>query len=138
MTTTKATESHESNPLSVLGEALDAASASINEARADATASAKSAALKVQSGVGTGAYYAAYGVSYSLVFSGVFLKELLPIHNSIRRGFEDGAGAAIDTVARLQAREDSEVEALEDGAHAEPVKKARKSEAKHSSSSSAS
>jgi hypothetical protein len=136
MTTNK--EGHESNPLSVLGEALDAASASISDARADATASAKSAALKVQSGVGTGAYYTAYGISYGLVFSGVFLKELLPVHNAIRRGFEDGAGAAIDTVARLQTREGLALEAHADGAQAEPAKKARKADAKHGSSSSAS
>jgi hypothetical protein len=137
MTTNK--EGHESNPLSVLGEALDAASASISDARADATASAKSAALKVQTGVGTGAYYAAYGVSYSLVFSGVFLKELLPVHNAIRRGFEDGAGAAIDTVARLQTRDELALEAHDDAAHVEPAKKARKSsDAKQGSSSSAS
>ena len=39
-------------------------------------------------------YYAAYGMSYGLVFSGVFLKELLPASNPLRRGFEDGAAAA--------------------------------------------
>lgn len=106
MSTTKSAEAHSHNPLSVLGEALDAASDSITDARADATATAKAAALKVQSGVGTGAYYAAYGVSYSLVFSGVFLKELLPVGSSIRRGFEDGADAAFGAAARLRAADD--------------------------------
>ncbi len=100
-TTTKAAE--DSNPLSALGEALDAASESISDARADATADAKAAALKVQSSVSAGAYYAAYGVSYGVVFSGVFLKELLPTNNAIRRGFEDGAEAAIKTAVSLRA-----------------------------------
>jgi len=109
-TTTTATDA---NPLSVLGEALDAASESIGDARADATASAKAAALKVQTGVSTGAYYAAYGVSYGVVFSGVFLKELLPTNNAIRRGFEDGADAAIKTAVNLRSGLDER--ALEEG-----------------------
>jgi hypothetical protein len=109
------TTASESNPFSVLGEALDAASDSIGDARADATASAKLAAQKVQSGVGAGAYYAAYGVSYGVVFSGVFLKELLPANNAIRRGFEDGAEAAIRSAVNLRAAGADELDALEDG-----------------------
>jgi hypothetical protein len=110
------TTASESNPFSVLGEALDAASESIGDARADATASAKLAAHKVQSGVGVGAYYAAYGVSYGVVFSGVFLKELLPANNVIRRGFEDGAEAAIKSAVNLRAvHEDLDERALEEG-----------------------
>ncbi len=102
-TTIKPAGASESNPFSALGEALDAASQSVSDARADATASAKAAALKVQSTVGAGAYYAAYGVSYGVVFSGVFLKELLPTNNAIRRGFEDGAQAAIKTAVHLRS-----------------------------------
>jgi hypothetical protein len=101
-TKAKSSAAHESNPLSVLGEALDAASQSIGDARADATASAKSAALKVQTGVGAGAYYTAYGVSYGLVFSGVFLKELLPVNNALRRGFEDGAEAGKKSAVNIR------------------------------------
>lgn len=103
-TTIKRSSASESNPLSVLGEALDAASQSISDARADATASAKAAALKVQTGVGVGAYYAAYGVSFGVVFSGVFLKELLPLNNALRRGFEDGAQAAIKSAVNRAGR----------------------------------
>ena len=97
----------ESNPFTVLGEALEAAADSIGDARTDATASAKVAAAKVQSGVSAGAYYTAYGVSYGLVFSGVFIKELLPTNSSIRRGFEqgysDGSKAAVGAVAKITA-----------------------------------
>jgi hypothetical protein len=104
-----------SNALSALGEALDAASVSVSHARADATESAKLAAAKVQSGVSVGAYYTAYGVSYGLVFTGVFLKELLPISSPIRRGFEDGAVAAIDAAeTRRAALTSGDVPALEE------------------------
>jgi hypothetical protein len=103
-TTKRHEEESKSNPLSVLGEALDAAAQSIGDARTDATASAKLAALKVRSGASVGAYYSAYGVSYGLVFSGVFLKELLPANNVFRRGFEDGAQAGARTAVALRGR----------------------------------
>jgi hypothetical protein len=104
-----------SNALSALGEALDAASVSVGHARADATESAKLAAAKVQSGVSVGAYYTAYGLSYGVVFTGVFLKELLPLNNPIRRGFEDGAVAAIDAAeSRRAALGSGDGPALED------------------------
>ena len=103
-----------SSALSALGEALDAASVSVSHARADATESAKLAAAKVQSGVSVGAYYTAYGVSYGLVFTGVFLKELLPINNPVRRGFEDGAVAAIDAAESRRALTSGDSPALEE------------------------
>lgn len=104
-----------SNALSALGEALDAASASVSHAGADATQSAKLAAAKVQSGVSVGAYYTAYGLSYGVVFTGVFLKELLPLNNPIRRGLEDGAVAAIDAAeSRRAALQSGEHPALEE------------------------
>ena len=61
-TNPSAFQASESNPFSVLGEALEAAAESVGDARTDATASAKVAAAKVQSGVSKGAYYTAYGV----------------------------------------------------------------------------
>ena len=112
---TNVSDSSENNPFSALGDALDAAAQSVGDARADATASAKVAAAKVQSGVSTGAYYAAYGLSYGLVFSGVFIKELLPAGNPVRRGFEDGATAAFDAATHTTPAEfldeEGEVEA---------------------------
>ena len=96
----------EANPDEKVAAALEAAADAISDAaRSDATAAANVAAAKLRSGVSAGAYYSAYGVSYGVVFSGVFLKELLPLDSSIRRGFEqgvqDGSKAAIDTVARI-------------------------------------
>lgn len=119
-----ATTSH-ADALSALGEALESAADSVGHARADATESAKLAARKVQFGVGAGAYFAAYGVSYGLVFTGVFLKELLPASNPIRRGFEDGAVAARDAAASsIAAFDNIERRALQDEAAIETVTEA--------------
>ncbi len=117
---TKRPEESTSNPLSVLGEALDAAAESIGDARADATVSARRAARKVQSGVSTGAYYTGYGVSYGLVFSGVFLKELLPPTNPLRRGFEDGALAGARTAVALRGPRKALEETVDEGSPDEP------------------
>ena len=103
MTTNVYSDASQSNAFSALGEALESAADSIGHARADATEHAKLAARRVHVGVNQGAYYTAYGISYSLVFAGVFLKELLPVSNPIRRGFEDGAVAAIGAAERTAA-----------------------------------
>jgi hypothetical protein len=118
---TNVSETSESNPLSELGEALEAAAESIGNARAEASADAKAAAAKVQTGVTTGAYYTAYGISYGLVFSGVFLKELLPAGNVIRRGFEDGAHAGLEAATHVAPGEIEE-EVFEDATPAESRK----------------
>ena len=87
------------NPLSILGEALESAVETFEEATTNARASAKMAATKVQVIFSFGVYKVAYGISYGLVFGGIFVKELLPESNSLRRGFEEGAGAAFDAAA---------------------------------------
>jgi hypothetical protein len=120
-------ETSASNTFSALGDALESAADSVSQARADATESAKLAARRVQFGVSTGAYYSAYGISYGLVFTGVFLKELLPVGNPLRRGFEDGAAAAIEDAAQtVAAFEDVEHPALEEEAGVEAPDAAHK------------
>ena len=104
-TNTSVSETSESNPFAALGEALEAAAESLGDARTSATADAKAAAAKVQSSVSTGAYFAAYGLSYGLVFSGVFVKELLPANHPIRRGFVDGALAALEAATHATPEE---------------------------------
>ena len=125
-TNTTASADSESNPFSVLGDALEAAAQSMGDARVDATASAKVAAAKVQSGVTAGAYYTGYGVSYGVVFTGVFLKELLPVDNAFRRGIEqgavDGTEAAVEAahkVVGLPPEEDAEAIEAEKATEAE-------------------
>ncbi len=58
----------------------------------------------LKNGIGAGIYHAAFGLSYGLVFSAVFVTELLPETNVLRRGFADGAYAAIDAVADRNIR----------------------------------
>jgi len=105
-------DTHEHNPLSAVGEALDSAAEAFGEATSDARASAKAAAKKVKSTVSTGVYKGAYGLSFGIVFGAVFLTELLPESSSLRRGFEDGATDALDSIAsrKLQALSGSEME----------------------------
>jgi hypothetical protein len=95
----KVKEAVGTHPLSVLGEALESAAETFGDATTNARASATLAARKVKSTLSTGVYRSAYGASYGVVFGAVFLKELLPEGNSLRRGFEEGAGAAFDAVA---------------------------------------
>jgi hypothetical protein len=101
----KAEETLDTNPLSVLGEALESAAETFGKATTNASASAKVAAKKVRKTFGTGVYKTAYGISYGLVYSAVFVTELLPEDNVLRRGFEEGAEAALDAAAsrRLEA-----------------------------------
>jgi hypothetical protein len=89
----------DTNPLSVLGEALESAAETFGQATTNARASAKVAAKKVRKTFGTGVYKTAYGISYGLVYSAVFVTELLPEDNVLRRGFEEGAEAALDAAA---------------------------------------
>jgi hypothetical protein len=87
------------NPLSVLGEALESAAETFGDATVNARATAKVAARHVKAGLSIGAYKSAYGISYGVVFGAVFLNELLPEGNVIRRGFEEGAEAGLEAVA---------------------------------------
>lgn len=92
-------EATATNPLSVLGEALESAAETFGEATANARASAKVAARSVKTGLGTAVYKTAYGISYGVVFGAVFLNQLLPEDNLLRRGFEEGTEAALDAAA---------------------------------------
>jgi hypothetical protein len=95
----KVEEALDTSPLSVLGEALESAAETFGQATTNARASAKVAAKKVRKTFGAGVYKTAYGISYGLVYGAVFVTELLPKDNVLRRGFEDGAEAALDAVA---------------------------------------
>ncbi len=88
---TKAQKFDASNTLSFLGPALESAADS-------AGAVAKSA----QKHLAVGTYKAAYGISYGLVYATVFLTELLPKDNILRRGFEEGAEAALEAASKKE------------------------------------
>jgi hypothetical protein len=101
---TRAKRAAETDPLSVLGDALESAAETFGEATANARASAKVAARKAERLFSAGVYKGAYGISYALVFGAVFIKELLPEDNVLRRGFEEGAEAALDAAASKKVR----------------------------------
>jgi hypothetical protein len=57
--------------------------------------STKKAAKTTKRAIGIGFHKAAYGISYGVVYA-VFLVELLPEKHVMRRGFVEGAEAALD------------------------------------------
>lgn len=98
-----AVETTERNAFTALSEALGTAAGYVSEAGASAGGAVKVAAEKSGAAVGVGAYKASYGLSYGIVFGAVFLKELLPAGNAVRRGFEEGAEAAFDAIEARKA-----------------------------------
>jgi len=97
------TEAAATQPLGSVSASLDEAAPEV-DALSEPEISARTAKTvnKVQQRIGSGAYYTGYGLSYGIVFSAVFLTELLPEGNVIRRGFEDGAAAGMSAAHRRQ------------------------------------
>src|ERR1700693_555552 len=93
--TTKA-ESPDSKIFSMLGDTLESAAEAFEEASVNSAESAKKAAKTTKRAIGTGLHKVAYGVSYGVVYAAAFLIELLPEENVVRRGFVEGAQAALD------------------------------------------
>ena len=104
--TTKA-ESPDSKIFSMLGDTLESAAEAFEEASVNSAESAKKAAKTTKRAIGTGLHKVAYGVSYGVVYAAAFLIELLPEENVVRRGFVEGAQAALD--ARQKAKESKQV-----------------------------
>ena len=98
---------------SVLGDTLESAAESFEEATANSRDSARRAATTAKRALGIGAHKAAYGVAYGLVYSAVFITEMLPKENIIRRGFIEGTEAALTSRRKAQA--------LREAAQAGPV-----------------
>ena len=86
----------------MLGDTLESAAEAFEEASVNSAESAKKAAKTTRRALGTGLHKAAYGVSYAIVYAISFLTELLPEENVVRRGFVEGAEAALE--ARKKAR----------------------------------
>jgi hypothetical protein len=106
--TTKTEKAAETNAFSALGDALESAAEKFEEGSAVARQSAKAAAKTTRRFFADGVYNSAYWVSYGFVYSAVYLTELLPEDNSIRRGLEEGATAA---QTKAHAGKETEVEA---------------------------
>jgi hypothetical protein len=92
-----------SSAFHILGDTLESAAESFEEATANAQQSAKRAAEVTKSALAIALYKACYGISYGAVYSSVFLVEILPDGGNMKRGFTEGAEAAI--TARKKATE---------------------------------
>lgn len=99
----KTATKEESNPFSVLGDALESAAETFEEATSNAKSSAKKAAGTTKRAFCNLVHKTAYYSSYGVIYSSVFLTELWPTDNPWRVGLEEGATAAIDD--RKKARE---------------------------------
>ena len=97
------TKAAASTVFSVLGDTLESAAESFEEATANSRDSAKRAAATTKRAVGIGVHKAAYGIAFGMVYSAVFITEMLPKGNIIRRGFIEGTEAALDSRRKSQA-----------------------------------
>lgn len=79
----------------MLGDTLESAAEAFEEASVNSSESAKRAAQTTKRALGNWLHGAAYGVSYGLVYAGVFVTELMPENNLVRRGLAEGAEAAL-------------------------------------------
>ena len=95
MATKTQAKSAAAKPFSILGDTLESAAESFEEATNGAQESARRAAQTTKRVVGQGLFKMFYGISYGLVYSGVFVTELLPEDNSVRHALTEGAETAL-------------------------------------------
>lgn len=88
---------------SVLGDTLETAAETFEEATANSRESAVRAAATTKRALGIGVHKTAYGLSFGLVFTAVFITEMLPKDSLIRRGFLDGTEAALESRRKAKA-----------------------------------
>lgn len=119
---------------SVLGDTLESAAESFEEATANSKDSAKRAAATTKRALANGVHKTAYGLAYGIVYSAVFVNELMPKGSLIRRGFEEGSEAAIDSRRKAQLTRETAKE--EKAAKAEKADGARPAAPKKKKASS--
>jgi hypothetical protein len=92
----------ETNAFSVLGDALESAAESFEEATVTARDSAKKAATTTRRVFSKGVHRTAYGLSYGVIYASVFLTELWPEENPWRRGLVEGAQDALEERSKIR------------------------------------
>jgi hypothetical protein len=103
---------------SVLGDTLESAAETFEEATANSRDSAVRAAATTKRALGNGVHKTAYGIAFGLVYSAVFVTEMLPKGNLIRRGFVEGTEAALDSRRKAQTtRKPAKKTTAEEPAH---------------------
>ncbi len=119
-----------SKPFTMLGDTLESAAESFEEATVNANHSAKRAAQATKRALGTGLFKAVYGVSYGLVYSGVFVRDLLPEGNCVRKALSEGAESALDSRAKARTASVAKKAAAPKAAAKKPAAKAKTAKAK--------
>jgi hypothetical protein len=112
---------------SVLGDTLESAAETFEEATANSRDSARRAAATTKRALGIGVHKAAYGVAYGLVYSAVFITEMLPKDNLIRRGFLEGTEAAIESRRKAHVAREAKRAATHVGSNHTTAKKPKAS-----------
>jgi hypothetical protein len=92
-----------SSAFHILGDTLESAAETFEEATANAHDSAKRAAVVTKSALANALYKTCYGISYGAVYSSVFLVEIMPDGGNLKKGFTEGAESALE--ARKKATE---------------------------------
>jgi hypothetical protein len=105
MATKQASRNAQSNSSAfhILGDTLESAAETFEEVTANAADSAKRAAGVTKSALCNALYKTCYGIAFGAVYSSVFIVEMMPAGSKVRRGFEEGAEAAL--AARKKAAE---------------------------------
>jgi len=93
-----------SSAFHILGDTLESAAETFEEATANAHDSAKRAAAVTRSALSTALYKTCYGISYGAVYSSVFLVELMPEGGTLKKGFTEGAENALEARHKAAAR----------------------------------
>jgi hypothetical protein len=110
MTTQEKTKVVDAGAFSAFGETLETVAVRVKEGAATVSHSAKQASGTVGRAFTVGIYNTAYWTSYGVVYTTVFLKELLPADNTLRRGLEEGAVAALEARGKAHASEQGDEE----------------------------
>jgi hypothetical protein len=93
-----------SSAFHILGDTLESAAETFEEATANAHDSAKRAAEVTKSALSNALYKTCYGISYGAVYSSVFLVEMMPEGGTLKRGFTEGAEKAIEARKKVAER----------------------------------
>jgi hypothetical protein len=93
-----------SSAFHILGDTLESAAETFEEATANASDSAKRAAEITKSALSSALYKTCYGIAFGAVYSSVFLVELMPEGSNLKRGFTEGAESAIEARKKATTR----------------------------------
>ena len=93
-----------SSAFHILGDTLESAAETFEEATANAHDSAKRAAEVTKSALSNALYKTCYGLAYGAVYSSVFLVEIMPDGGNLKRGFTEGAESALGARKKVAER----------------------------------